>query len=309
MAPAETVKERALVMQDILSSFDAEALPSETCPTILNNVVQNMGSSLENRPQSNEWTIQNDLLGTLLQRAAYNTTFWEAVSDLQKAEPRAVIFGEKIKKRLKGCIAEYDKLAASPPPNATAITDAVTAIANKLWENSSILTKDRERRQYEEVGSGPESATALTLLETLDQVCHRNQPITPPGHHTRRSSTTNDSIPSLFKLLIGTDGPKGEPFLLKALEQFAAGPLNTNLTKFGAVGRLLEETGAPVEYMEQYTALQNRASEAVQQATVSGTSGHRSGREADQRRGSKRTQGSISEFPVPPKRGRRTGGI
>ncbi|KAJ8606481.1 hypothetical protein MRB53_040940 [Persea americana] len=308
MAPASTVRERALVMQDILSSFDAQALPSEMRPSIFDNIVQNMDAPLANRPTSGEWTIQNDLQGTILQRASYDGRFWDVLCDLQPADTCAVIFREKIKARLQQCLTAYDEFVASSPISVTLVGQTIKEIAGRFWKYSDILELDRERRQYEEVSETVESGTIATLLDILEAICHRDQPIVVMRQTRGRSSSANDSQLTLFRLLISDDDDddvEGRTFLLGSLERFAGAPLKINRTKLVFVGDLLEEAYAPADYIERFRKIRDKANDPLQQAAPSGFSGRRSGLEADPRPGSKRPQGRLGESPLTPKRGRK----
>lgn len=313
MAPGETVRERALIMQDILSSFDAEALPCEICPTIFNNIVYNSDSAPGMRPDSSEWTIQNDLQGTLLLRAAYDENFFKAIFNLQLPTNRAVHFREKIEKRFETCIAQYDRLIESPPSNTSEFKSAMMAIAQSFRHLSSILYKDGElqRRQTmdqtadAETVTGIESKTAQILLTILERICERDQAISLAGRNTR-STSTNDSNLTLFRQLIGAAGPKGELFLLASLERFARDALNANMEKMILVENMLEELHAPREYLEKYKSIRDPVSYPAQQSAPGGPSGHESGLKADPNRRGKRTQEEPQELPPTPKRSRRT---
>lgn len=67
MAPPETVRARALVIQDIISSFDDTALPTEIEPQTASNIDQNMNNPHALRGRSTEErSVPGNLRATIL---------------------------------------------------------------------------------------------------------------------------------------------------------------------------------------------------------------------------------------------------
>ncbi|KAK5076062.1 hypothetical protein LTR64_008494 [Lithohypha guttulata] len=311
MATPETLRARARMIQDVLSTFNDTALPTETVPDYFKNVDENADRSPSQRPRSSEWTIPGRLEASILQWGSYHDQSFEVVSLWQSTDNRAKIFQEKLKSRLNDQLSIYDSIAQEPPNSLTRLKDMLGPLINDFRRLSGIFSDDRQRRQSEAVALVPEVEMLAVALDTLDAVCQRSQPIVPIGaessRRTRRRVSSEPGI-SLFGLLILQPDTEQSPFLLEGLDQFSTSVLKACTAKLISIEELLRTKMAPKSYVDTIEALLERAEETpLGPAHPSGPgSGRRRGLEAEPRPGSKRTQpGAELETP---KRGKRSDG-
>ena len=314
MAPPETVRGRALIMQDILSSFHEKELPSETRPAILNNVVANMGGSVENRPSRGEWTIQNDIIGTILQRAAYSTTEWRTYSKLQSVDSCSVIFYQKIDSRFNELFRRCDEINTQFPTMEQR-SNFVSGTVSMFQSLSEQLTNRREQREYENTTPTIDVDAVTIILKTLERICDKYAQFSSAAsisspRQTRNRRASSEVSMSLFAQLISEIEDPEDHFLLPALEHFSVAALKANTSKLKAIRALLHKKNDITElYLDRFETLWAKANSTIPQTVeLSGASGHQSGLEADPRPGSKRTPGRLEEAPQTPKRGRRASG-
>lgn len=312
MASPEEVRRRAIVLQDILSSFSDKDLPSEVQPGILRNINQNMATP---SALHTDWTIQGNLQGSLLQWGAYNDEVWGALSKLQSSNTCAIIFHEKLKTRFHTRLGRYDDIVANPP-NAETLKEDVRKVVNDLKTLSDILNRDRFRRQHDEINPNVEVLTLKIALETLEAVCLRTQVIIPsPSGSARRTrgntASINDPNLTLYMMLIKNADPDDHPFLLESIEKFSGGALRACHPALERISQILKSLRAPEAYIERFGALQRKARNVSQPSTTrrssSGSSGHQRGHKADPKPGSKRSQTDVKTALTPSKRRKRTG--
>jgi len=320
MAPPEDIRARAVLLQDILSSFDITELPSEFQPNIFNNIKYNLEV-----PSGIGWshTISGNLPGTLLQWGAYDDKAWEWLSQLQTPELRARLYYEKVQRRFDACFDAYDLLLETPPTSAT-LKDSLQRIVADFVKLSSGLSKDRERRQEleaQELDVQPipfEARTVEKILQAMRKACERAQPIIAPSpdssrRSTRRTASSSLDNYSLCGILI-RQADEDEPFLLHAVEQFSAPALRQCLESLTSLDALLRSAKAPEFYIARFEALKHKATQEVQRAPAVGASGsggrgRGSGRKADTdldpQPGQKRHSQALDTAP---KRGKRASG-
>ena len=309
MAPPATVRARALVIQDIISSFDDTALPTEIEPQTASNIDQNMNNPHALRSRSTEErSVPGNLRATILQWAAYDEQSWQVVSRWATPEQCSLTFHQKIRSRSEDVIASYDTIEESPP-NTTTLKKELLDVVDRLRALSAILSKDRDRRQQEGVVLNVEVQNLANMLAILKDVCERADRIAPAGAGKTKSGVELDN--SLFGMLIKRAKANDAAFMLGALDKYHGAALRSCTDVLQAIHKLLEDHGAPDAYVELFEALQQKAKEASASTAAmpsqSGPSGRGRGLEADPRPGTKRTQAGPETIPSTPKRGRKAG--
>lgn len=315
MAPLEDIRARAVLLQDILSSFDTTELPSEFQPNIFYNIEHNleMPSGI-----GRSHTISGNLRGTLLQWGAYDEKAWEWLSQLQTPELRARLYYEKVQRRFDACFDAYDLLFDNPPTSTT-LKVSLQRIIEDFVKLSSGLSTDRERREQMDAQPIPfEAQTVEKILQALQKTCERAQPIIAPDVESSRRSTrrtASANLENLYGMLI-RQADEDEPFLLYPLEQFSTPALRQCLESLRSLDALLRSAKAPEFYIARFEALKRKANEEIQPVPGVGAGGSSgrgrgrgSGREADTdldpKPGQKRPNQAVETAP---KRGRRAGG-
>lgn len=266
MAPtSEEVAERAVELQDIISSFDNRDFPSEFRLPIIQNI--DRPSNL--RLRSEEWTVAGDLPGSLLYWGAYDDKTWEVLNRIQDPAMRARAFYEKLYRRFTECFERYD--AIDEPSTGTALRAEIDEVADELRYICEAVRKDRERRVQGEF------ETLEVVLGAFSKVCQRcdnklpaaPSSQSPPG--TRRSArlSQTDFGTSLYEVLIRnpSSSVKGDKFMLAALESFSSGALKHFEDSLVGLNGNLHELGAPQDYVTRFEGLQEKANEIAPPTT------------------------------------------
>lgn len=172
--PIRAVRERAIVVRDILSSFKEGCLPSEYMPDVYQNILEK--TSIDNDPRSH--VTQGDLHATLFRLAAYYEEAYPCVHMMQSDAILSRIYCEKLEERFKALFTKYDQLAptsTNPDPQGE-----VTNIIQKLRDYYKDAIKDRSGRRRRE--SSDESKTldidrrfASMLIIQLQALCKRSK--------------------------------------------------------------------------------------------------------------------------------------
>lgn len=301
MAPPEMVKTRALIAQDVLSTFDETMLPSELLPTYFTNIEQNAPNVPEHRPQRDMWTVSGDLHATLLQWASYDKDAYDFISNLQTRDACANYFQMKLKRRFEDQFELYDAVMEKQYASSTKFKEAITPIVDNFWKLSRVLSYDRQWRRNDEVPEHRDIEIVSLVLETLQAVCDR-QARTKTAVRTRRSS---DAACSLYGLLILQERPDHELFLLGSLEYCKLSAEDgTGIARVELIEGLLRGNQAPSIYVEACRKL-IRGSQTLPKAPADASTRETRSAKGEPRPGSKRAP---EAEPGSSKRGRRTGG-
>lgn len=249
------IRSRAVNIRDILSSFDRDVLPSEFKPQIFDE----LDRPSQARPPVSQWTIQEDLSGTLLQWGVYNEETWEVLIQLQSPSTLARCFYEKLRRRFDHLFDEYDQLAEEPVGTTRA---NVERVARGFRDVVKAVSEDRS---YRELGH---EAIARRLLEAMIGICQRHVDIvstaqTPvtPRRGTRRSTSTTEGPSNLYEALIKTEASDQAQglFMLDVLETFSGQVFQNLETECSKLASLLDVNNAAAEYTYRIGRLPSRS--------------------------------------------------
>ena len=232
-----TLEERKIIVQDIIASFDTRHFPSE-----LFDPVQVSGITEEQaRSPSSVWTINGDLQATLMHWCCHDEAGWTFLTRLNNPKTRALLFLQKVQRRLREQFDAYDELVATGPHELPVqLEDLVLQICRQvvaIMQEVGVDITIRVRSQYN---------AGRILLETLRGVCERDDVI-----------PTTRPVPTLYRGILGGVGPN---FMLESLERVQEKwpwSLSTReaQTALRQVEELLQENGAPDEYLARFQAL------------------------------------------------------
>jgi hypothetical protein len=229
-------EKRKFIIQDILSSFQRNVLPSEYRIDIFSVIHR------EQQARASEWTLPEDLEGSLAQRAAHDEQCFEVLQSLQPERDRSRLFHEKVARRLQD---EFDKYQILEEERTGEIRQQVLDISNSIWE---IVEAARERQETFDtpVSAGP-------IIKALLDVCESNVDL---------AGGTNRTRASLFHLLIRDPQEGRETFMLDLLEWISTNHpthLRPQLNTLTLISGLLSTLNAPDHYQHTF----NRIVEAV----------------------------------------------
>lgn len=266
MAPSETVKSRALIAQDVLSTFDDAILPSEVVPSYFANIERNAPNVPEHRPQRDMWTVSGDLHATLLQWASYDKSAYDLISSLQTRDACANYFQLKLRRRFEAQFELYDAELEKVHASSAKFKEAIAPIVDSFRELSQILSYDRQWRQDDEIPNHHDTDIIMLILETLQAVCvRRDLPQT-----TARTRRLSESTCTLCGILILQVKSEDELFLVGSLKHCQLMlEEEEGVARLERIEGLLRETGAPAVYMTACQALRSELQDAPKSAQKS----------------------------------------
>ena len=252
-SPVTDFELRKFEVCDAISAFDRSALPSE----YRDDIQRRIDPGQSERPT--EWTIAQDLEGSLLQWGVHHDVTYTGLLDMQPADRRAVLFFQKAKRRLDNEINAYEELTerglverdgrvddlASSPDR---MRDEVSKLARRLKDIMKAFLIDQRLRQVR----GDEASRLRPLVDTLKSVC----PEPDPETRTARRSTRHSG--SLFYELIVRPGPTEMPFMLELLNTFPTAVLRIFEPDLMTISERLTINGAPDSYRRGFQDLLDR---------------------------------------------------
>ncbi len=247
--------ERKIIVRDIIVSFEPKDLPSEFRPDEYSRITERQGTSQVHT----EWTIPDDLKASLMQWCCHDRDGWNFLQKMHGnggAATRALMFEQKVQRRLKEQFEAYDALANTGSPGTAAQVDAmIFTVSTAIETIVEAVGADIETR------TGGQYHAAKILLSTLGKVCQRNEDIP----FTRRSGRLSmesagpspDSVPTLYQQLIGDADTN---FVLDALETVQEKWPNSLATRdaqttMRVINNLLLENGASQDYLVRFQTL------------------------------------------------------
>jgi hypothetical protein len=182
---------RKKLVRHILASFDEKELPSEYRPEIYASIDEQQAK----RP-AYEWTIGDDLPGTLMRHACHSVRGWNLLVSLESDEVRGRKFGQKIRRRFEQKIREHHDGAMGPPGTDLALSH----LNEDLRKLATIILQ----------GFEGQTQGLHELPYALEEVCKRNT--ASPREHQ-----------SLYQALI-LHGQQGEESIFAGFEKILSGP-------------------------------------------------------------------------------------
>jgi hypothetical protein len=241
---------RKTTVQDILSSFSREILPSEFRPELFTNI------DLGQRDRPSEWTIAGDLEGTLMNWGVHDDDCYEFLKRAQPASTRSVLFHQKVVRRLTSEIERYRDVDRNMAP--IDIREEVRQISNNL----RAIVEEAWNRQKTE----GRATRAKEFIDILNTVCEHHLDISGSGRRTRRSSGSQPEG-SLFYMLIIELRPEQDHFMLGLLDWMAnesADVLPPFTHTLEHIGGRLESLNAPEPYRNQFQGILDKVRGGLQ---------------------------------------------
>ena len=244
-----SLEERKVIVRDIIASFDDRQLPSELFNSeYLDAITQ----AHADRP---DWRTIHDSLGaTLMQWCCHDKAGWVFINRLHSSTTRALLFSEKVERRLQEQIDNYDTLASKGPvETASQVNAAVVSICQQLDLIVREVGEDIRAR------IGGQYNAARILLHTLELVCKRNVDLPTARRSGRRESegSVQGTVPTLYRRLVGNATHQFILNELESVQQRWPRSLATRdaQTTMRTIRGLLEENGAPNDYLTRFQAL------------------------------------------------------
>lgn len=250
-----TLEQRTIQALDIVSSFDPDLLPFEFQP----EVIQSITDGQSNRPH-NEWTIPVNLPGTVLLWAVHDPDCWAFLNKCQPPDIRAVLFAQKLRRRLRDEFERYDRIRCSPSRGST--PGLQTGIGSQsLVVDISSQIRDLVAAAVFDLDHRPGDQTSITkiLLEALEATCARHTDISPTAQGGELPMSSTDRGISLYDYLV-RQLPSNEPmFILDALERVPPSVLRAMADHVEVVRDTLAKTNPPQGYWGAFCKLAARA--------------------------------------------------
>lgn len=242
--PPDELLRRKIEIRDIVSASHRYKLPSEISPDAFESI-----DSKQGRRDPSEWTRPEDLAGTLMQRGTHNEILFELLYEFYRPEQRAILFWQKLARRMDAEFIKYDHPEEDLVPNVEQIADNL-----RLLE-SAFIRDQSERAPPGTMSPGGELNTAYTSLlgafiDGLTKVCARRSDQSSPG--PTHGSSVGPGPVSLYHNLIANPPAMQEPFMIDLLEHIIGTEpqrLSGFRSKLEDLLALLAELEPPAEYM------------------------------------------------------------
>lgn len=261
---ALSMMSRAYKTRDILSTFDAERLPNEYRSDILERILER----IHRRHTPAECVIQLDLEGTIFHLAVNNDAVYKGLSEAQPVEARAVVFFDKMAKRIRKTLEAFDGYVekGTPSPEYLPWRDpSVTNLGECLWGFVNTIQAEADARRPH---GGERAAGCLIYL--LREVCHRKEDAFENntwGRRAPRGEVEDDR--NLFQYLIGSASSDGPAFALDALQSLPTAVLANKGEQLEEIRELLRQHRAPKEYRSTLQAILDRLAPPITPARAS----------------------------------------
>lgn len=170
-----TLDQRKWHIKDILTTFVRVELGAEFRPEIDSIITEEQ----QHRPSS-EWTIQEDLFGTLFVWGCHDQEGWDFLNRLQSSVERVRHFAEKLQRRFGEIFELYDAVRFNPAverhsgyerERGVELAQVVASLENLI----KIALEDFHLRR-----EGEEEIVS-SLLTALGWACERISPLKDPG--------------------------------------------------------------------------------------------------------------------------------
>ena len=223
-------------VQDILSSFSVDTLPSEYKPELFRSINESQGQS--------ELTISADLEGSLMQWATHDEEAYRLLNRIQPERTRSILFHQKVARRLDAEFESYSEIDRGS--SAMSIREEVREISNNL---RTIVEASTERQKMEN-----RAFRLNSFIEVLRKICENSLDISGSGRRTRRSSGSQTEV-SLFHMTVVDPESEQDHFMLELLDWMAdyfveaLTPYRNNLEY---IASQLETLSAPASYQRSF---------------------------------------------------------
>ena len=238
-SPSPTMS-RAYKTRDLLSTFDADVLPTEFRPDIFERI---------NHPRTPaECLKQLDLEGTIFQLAVNDGAVYKSLSKAQPVQARAAALFQKVSKHIRITLRAFDEYAenGTPPRVLPSPHPSVQDLGDRLQEFVDIIRNEVHERHPH---GGERAAECVIFM--LREVCNRNYDAFENNVWGRRAPRTEDADDrNLFQCLIGHPRAGSSPFALDVLKELPHAVLGTTARReqLDEIRGLLHHHQAPVAY-------------------------------------------------------------
>ncbi|KIV94479.1 hypothetical protein PV10_02244 [Exophiala mesophila] len=170
-----TLDQRKWHIKDILTTFVRRELGAEFRPDIDRIITEEQ----QHRPSS-EWTIQEDLFGTLFVWGCHDQDGWNFLNRLQSSVERVRHFGEKLQRRFGEIFENYDaaqfgSVVERHPVYERERRPGLEPVVESLQHLVKIAVEDFHLR------SEGEEEVVSSLLTALGWACERISPLNDPS--------------------------------------------------------------------------------------------------------------------------------
>ena len=228
-------------VQDILSSFSKDTLPSEYRSEVFISINESQDPS--------DLTIAGDLQGSLMQWGTHDEDAYHFLSRIQPESTRSILFHQKVARRLEAAFDSYSDIDRGSP--ASEIRDQVIHISNDL---RTIVDASTYRQKVEGSAHGVDEKRVNLFIDTLRIVCERNLDMAGSGRKTRRSSGSQPEA-SLFHMLISESEGISDHFILDLLDWVADQFVDVLVPHRNALENIaarLATLKAPIPYQQHF---------------------------------------------------------
>lgn len=248
-------------VQDILSSFSKDTLPSEYKPEVFISINESQGPS--------DLTITGDLQGSLMQWGTHDEEGYDFLSRIQPEQTRSILFHQKVARRLEAAFDSYSEIDRGLP--ASEIRDQVIQISNDL---RTVAKASTHRQKVEGSVHGVDEKRVNLFINTLKTVCERNLDMVGSGRKTRRSSGSQPEA-SLFHMLIVEPEGGSDHFILDLLDWVADQFVELLIPHRNALENIaarLTTLKAPISYQQHFQDVLRKvtASADIEQSSTTG---------------------------------------
>lgn len=250
--------------RDILSAFNEKVIPEEFRQDLFET------SGLVRTPE--QCVVQGDFEATMFRLAVHDDDVYSSLRKVMPAGACAVIFFDKLQKKSRRLLFDFDVYCESGKPRSNGTRLEVRVVVKELLHivdqiESNIVTR---------APHGSKGA-AESLVALLTELCRRNFDALEDSNWGRQVPAGEDEDDrNLYEQLIGqTDGSNGF-FILDALEYLPSPVLLEWKPRLMAALEKLERNRAPAPYIRKLQSLITESSSSSAAAAAgTSTSGHK----------------------------------
>ncbi|KAK2768730.1 hypothetical protein FQN54_000586 [Arachnomyces sp. PD_36] len=253
--------------RDILSAFNEKVLPEEFRQDLYET------GGLFRTPE--QCVVQGDFEATMFRLAVHDDDVYSSLRKVMPAGACAVILFDKLQKKFRRLLADFDEYCESGKPQPDGSRLEVSVVVKKL-------THIVDQIESNIVARAPHGAkgAAESLVGLLTELCRRNFDAMEDSSWGRQVPAGEDEDDrNLYEQLIGQTDDTGGFFILDALEYIPASVILEWRPRLMAALEKLERNRAPAPYIRKLQSLiaESTASSAATSTAAAGASasGHK----------------------------------
>lgn len=225
--------------RDIMSAFSEITMPDEFRPDLVETISE---------PRTPEQcVVQGDFEATMFRLAVHDENVYTGLRRVMPAGARAAIFFDKIQRRSRTLLADFDKYCQTGAPRRDdGVSLEISIVIQELNNNVQQIYKNITSR----APHGPKGA-AEALVDLLRAISQRNYDAFE-GHGWGRPAPADEGPHdrNLFSQLIGIQkAESGGFFIIDCLETLPEDILCQWSSQLTAILNDIQASGAPVPYL------------------------------------------------------------